>query len=110
LRKNLSPANHKARENGVLVLVAPSDRAIRIEVGYGLEGVLPDGLAGAIIRDELIPRFREGDFDGGIVRGRHCARSRRTVGFRPRNPLTTMRLFWRIAACGSATASFSTRA
>ena len=59
----------QAKDNGVLVLIAPTAREIRIEVGYGLEGVLPDGLAGAIIRDEFIPRFREGDFNGGIVRG-----------------------------------------
>ena len=53
----------------MLVLMAPAEREIRIEVGYGLEGVLPDGLAGAIIREEFVPRFREGDFNGGIVRG-----------------------------------------
>ena len=59
----------QAKDNGVLVLVAPTEREIHIEVGYGLEGVLPDGLAGAIIREEFVPRFREGDFNGGIVRG-----------------------------------------
>jgi len=56
-------------DNGVLVLVAPTDREMRIEVGYGLEGVLPDGLAGAIIRETFIPRFREDDYAGGIVAG-----------------------------------------
>ncbi len=56
-------------DNGVLVLVAPTEREIRIEVGYGLEGVLPDGLTGAIIREQFIPRFRDGDFDRGIVDG-----------------------------------------
>ena len=56
-------------DNGVLVLVAPTEREIRIEVGYGLEGVLPDGLAGAIIREQFIPRFRDGDVDRGVVDG-----------------------------------------
>jgi uncharacterized protein len=59
----------RTRDNGVLVLVAPTERAIRIEVGYGLEGVLPDGLAGAVVRDTFLPRFREGDFDGGVRQG-----------------------------------------
>ena len=56
-------------DNGVLVLVAPSEREMRIEVGYGLEGILPDGLAGQIIRDHFIPRFREDDYNGGIRDG-----------------------------------------
>jgi uncharacterized protein len=57
------------QDNGVLVLVAPNDRAMRIEVGYGLEGVLPDGLAGQIIRDDFLPRFRDNDYSGGIRAG-----------------------------------------
>jgi uncharacterized protein len=57
------------QDNGVLILVAPNDREMRIEVGYGLEGVLPDGLAGEIIRDEFTPRFRDGDYTGGIRNG-----------------------------------------
>lgn len=56
-------------DNGVLVLVAPTEREIRIEVGYGLEGVLPDGLAGQVIREQFIPRFRDNDYDGGIRDG-----------------------------------------
>lgn len=56
----------KGKDNGVLILVAPSDRKVRIEVGYGLEPVLPDGLAGEIIREEALPAFRSGDFPGGI--------------------------------------------
>lgn len=57
------------QDNGVLVLVAPNEREMRIEVGYGLEGVLPDGLAGEIIRTEFIPRFRDDDYPGGILAG-----------------------------------------
>ena len=54
---------------GVLLLIAPNERKARIEVGYGLEAVLPDGLAGEIIRDELAPAFKRGDFDGGVREG-----------------------------------------
>lgn len=57
------------QDNGVLVLVAPSEREMRIEVGYGLEGVLPDGLAGEIIRERFTPRFRDNDYAGGIRDG-----------------------------------------
>lgn len=57
------------QDNGVLVLVAPNEREMRIEVGYGLEGILPDGLAGQIIRDQFIPRFRDDDYNGGIRDG-----------------------------------------
>jgi len=57
------------QDNGVLVVVAPNEREMRIEVGYGLEGVLPDGLAGEIIRDQFTPRFRDDDYPGGIRDG-----------------------------------------
>lgn len=57
------------KDNGVLVLVAPADRAMRIEVGYGLEGVLPDGLAGQIIRETFLPAFRSDAYGRGIVEG-----------------------------------------
>lgn len=58
-----------ATDNGVLVLVAVNDRRMRIEVGYGLEGVLPDGLTGAIIRETFLPAFRDGHMRQGIVDG-----------------------------------------
>ena len=58
-----------ATDNGVLVLVAVNDRQMRIEVGYGLEGVLPDGLAGAVIRDTFLPAFRDGQMRQGILDG-----------------------------------------
>jgi uncharacterized protein len=58
-----------AADNGVLVLVAPTERRMRIEVGYGLEGVLPDVLAGAIIRDDVVPYFRDGNYEAGIIAG-----------------------------------------
>ena len=59
----------KGKDNGALLIVAPNDRAVRIEVGYGLEGTLPDATADAVIRNVIIPRFRAGDMAGGISDG-----------------------------------------
>jgi uncharacterized protein len=56
-------------DNGVLVLVAPAEREMRIEVGYGLEPVLPDGLAGEIIRTNFLPHFRDDRYADGIREG-----------------------------------------
>lgn len=57
------------KNNGVLLLIALDDKKIRIEVGYGLEGALTDALANSIIRNEIVPYFRDGDFYHGIVAG-----------------------------------------
>jgi uncharacterized protein len=59
----------KEKNNGVLLLVAPKQRRVRIEVGYGLEGTLTDALAKIIITNAMAPRFKAGDFGGGIERG-----------------------------------------
>jgi len=59
----------KGVDNGVLILVAPQERKMRIEVGYGLEPVLPDSLAGSIIRSEFTPAFKGGDYRTGILKG-----------------------------------------
>lgn len=59
----------KGKDNGVLLVVVPQDRRLRIEVGYGLEGTLTDAAAGRIIRNVMTPRFRQGDYDGGIFQG-----------------------------------------
>lgn len=56
-------------DNGALLLVAVSDRKIRIEVGYGLEGTLTDLQAGRIIRNVILPKFKQGNFDQGIIDG-----------------------------------------
>ncbi|MBT8346790.1 MAG: TPM domain-containing protein, partial [Desulfofustis sp.] len=56
-------------DNGVLLLVARDDRKIRIEVGYGLEGTLTDLTTGRIIRNVISPKFRQGDFNQGIIDG-----------------------------------------
>ena len=53
-------------DDGAILVVAKDDRAVRIEVGYGLEGALNDATANRIIRELIVPRFREGDFYGGI--------------------------------------------
>lgn len=57
------------KNNGVLLLVAPNERKVRIEVGYGLEGVLTDALAKLIIVNAITPRFKAGNFDAGVTRG-----------------------------------------
>lgn len=59
----------KTKNNGVLLLVAPKERRVRIEVGYGLEGTLTDALSKVIIVNAITPRFKTGDFGGGISRG-----------------------------------------
>lgn len=57
------------KNNGILLLIAKEEKKIRIEVGYGLEGAIPDGLAGRIIREEISPLFKEGDYDLGVLNG-----------------------------------------
>lgn len=59
----------KIKNNGVLLLVAPKERRVRIEVGYGLEGTLTDALGKVIITNAMTPRFKAGDFSDGISRG-----------------------------------------
>lgn len=62
----------KGTDNGVLLLVAIRERKVRLEVGYGLEGVLTDARSAQIIRNEIVPRFRTGEFSGGISAGVHA--------------------------------------
>ncbi len=57
------------KNNGVLLLIAPKERRVRIEVGYGLEGTLTDAVSSIIISNAIAPRFKAGDFDGGVTRG-----------------------------------------
>jgi len=59
----------KGKNNGVLLIVAPNERKVRIEVGYGLEGTLTDALTKVIIENAITPRFRANDYAGGITRG-----------------------------------------
>ena len=59
----------KGKDNGVIILIVKDDRKIRIEVGYGLEGVLPDGLCGDIIRNEIGPNFKSEKYFEGLKKG-----------------------------------------
>jgi len=59
----------KVRNDGVVLLVAPKERRVRIEVGYGLEGVLTDALSNVIIQEKVLPAFREGRPEAGILAG-----------------------------------------
>jgi uncharacterized protein len=59
----------KEDDDGALLIVAPKERKVRIEVGYGLEGVLTDALSSVIIQSRIIPKFRAGDMEGGVVDG-----------------------------------------
>ena len=55
--------------NGIILLVAPTEKKVRIEVGYGLEPIITDALAWQIVRDTILPRFRANDMPGGIIAG-----------------------------------------
>lgn len=59
----------KGFDNGVILVVAVKDRRLRLEVGYGLEGLLPDAIAKRVTADYIVPRFRQQDYGGGIVAG-----------------------------------------
>jgi uncharacterized protein len=57
----------QGKDNGLLLLISLQERRYRFEVGYGLEGVIPDALSGRIARQYLVPAFRQGDYSGGIA-------------------------------------------
>lgn len=57
----------KQRNDGLLLIVAPNDRQVSIEVGYGLEGIVSDAVASEIRRNEIVPHFKAGDYAGGII-------------------------------------------
>ncbi len=59
----------KDKNDGALLIVAPKERRVRIEVGYGLEPVLTDGLSSLIVQQQVVPRFKAGDMAGGIEAG-----------------------------------------
>jgi uncharacterized protein len=59
----------KGRDNGLLVVVAVRDRRVKVEVGYDLEQFVTDGFAGDAIRDEMAPRFRDGNYGAGLIAG-----------------------------------------
>ena len=59
----------KEHNDGALLIVAPKERKLRIEVGYGLEGIVTDGLSSLIIQETIVPKFKAGDMPGGIEAG-----------------------------------------
>src|SRR5262245_37357388 len=59
----------KEKNSGGLLIIAPNERKVRIEVGYGLEGTLTDAISKLIVENSILPRFKAGDFAGGITRG-----------------------------------------
>lgn len=59
----------KGKDNGILILVVKNERKIRIEVGYGLEGVVPDAIASSIIRNIIVPYFKAGNYYEGLLKG-----------------------------------------
>lgn len=59
----------KKLDNGALLIVAPKEHRVRIEVGYGLEPILTDALSSVIIQQAILPKFRSGDFNGGVMAG-----------------------------------------
>ncbi len=69
------------KNNGVLIIVAPNSHDVRIEVGYGLEGDLTDAQSSLIIQNVMLPHFRKGDYDGGVLAG--TVNVLRTVGGKP---------------------------
>jgi uncharacterized protein len=62
-------AGQTQRKNGMILFVFPGSRKARLEVGYGLEGAMPDALARRVLDEQVIPRFRTGDYSGGISAG-----------------------------------------
>jgi uncharacterized protein len=81
----------KNADNGVLFIISIEDRAVRIEVGYGLEPVITDGRAGRILDNDVLPAFREGDYSSGIVAGaasiEELIRTGSTPSFIEENPI-----------------------
>ena len=65
----LNKPGQKGKDNGLIFLVALKEHQVRLEVGYGLEGVLPDGKTGAIIREQITPFFKNNDYYGGLSSG-----------------------------------------
>jgi len=77
-------------DDGVLLLVAVEDRAMRLEVGYGLEGAIPDAIAKRIVSDVITPYFRQGDYYGGLEAG-----AERILGAIDGEPLPEPETGWR---------------
>jgi uncharacterized protein len=66
---NLWGVGKQGKDNGILVLLVLESRRIEVETGYGVESILPDGKVGEILRTHVVPRFKQGDFGGGLLAG-----------------------------------------
>ncbi len=66
-------AGQAQRKNGMILFVFPESKKVRLEVGYGLEGAMPDALAKRVLDEQVLPRFRTGDYAGGISAGVEAA-------------------------------------
>jgi len=77
----------KGKNNGVVLWIAPKERAVRIEVGYGLEGTLTDALSSAIINQRIVPQFRAGSFEAGILAGVDGIMGVLDPSYKPSEPL-----------------------
>ena len=77
---------HQGLDNGVILTVAPNERKVRIEVGYGLEGVIPDAIAKRIIEEVILPQFRAGDVEAGVVAGTRSVLQAATGEYAPPRP------------------------
>ncbi len=90
----------KSRDNGAVVFVFVGDRKVRIEVGYGLEGALPDALASRIVSDEITPRFKEGKYGEGLLAGVEAIilATRGEYQSGPTGPETVPQMFWALYA------------
>lgn len=109
----------KGRDNGALLLISVQDHDIRIEVGRGLEGSLPDITAGRIIRNEIAPHFKDGDFAGGVdagvdamiqaVRGEYQATGQPTGSLRHEGPGTGLLILAVVSIIVSAIGAMAKR-
>ena len=88
------------KNNGLLLIVAPNDREVRIEVGYGLEGRIPDATANSIIQQEIIPDFKRGDMNRGVRAGVDAILKALGGSYQPTKPLpvkSSAESFWQVA-------------
>ncbi len=65
-------AGLKGKDNAIILFIFSQTHQLRIQVGYGLEGAVPDALAKQIISNEIVPAFKQGDYDGGVTAGVHA--------------------------------------
>ena len=83
----------KGKDNGVILLIFKNDRKVRIEVGYGLEGALPDAVSKLILSNEITPRFREGKFDEGVMAAVEAVMAATQGEYRPASKSSALGLY-----------------